>query len=80
MGVRAGGVGPAVAPGEVLSLCYWRGLSASLWICRKHCLYLEKIPTPMKIKLALPPTPPKIEEFYGHGGFPAEGTKNARRP
>ena len=45
--------------------------------------------TPIKIKLALPPplskkpqTPPpaKKEDFYGHGGFPAERTKKCQAP
>ena len=44
-----------------------------------------KIPTPIKIKLALPPppllkNPNKKEEFYGHGGFPAERTKKCQVP
>ena len=43
---------------------------------------VRKMPAPIKIKLALPhppsrkpqppPPPPLNEEFYGHGGFPAE--------
>ena len=47
---------------------------------------LRKIPAPIKIKSALPPAPqtqnppPKNEEFYGHGGFPAEERRNSRRP
>ena len=43
----------------------------------------EKIPTPIKIELALPPPPlprnPKHaaykEDFYGYGGFPVDGTE-----
>ena len=47
----------------------------------------QKIPAPIKIKLVLHPppppkkkSPPKRELFLGHGGCPAERTKNARRP
>ena len=42
-------------------------------------LYVRKILAPIKIKSALPPPQtqnppprPQNEEFYGHGGFPAE--------
>ena len=45
----------------------------------------RKIPAPIKIKSALPPQtpntpPPQNEEFYGHGGFPAERKHFSRCP
>ena len=52
-----------------------------------YLLFFGKIPTPIKIKLALPPphpkkprTPPSKEEFYGHGGFPTGRTQNCHAP
>ena len=33
-----------------------------------------------KIGTSTPPNPPSKEEFYGHGGFPAERTKNSQAP
>ena len=49
----------------------------------------QKIPAPIRIKLALPspkknnsppPQKKKNEEFYGHGGFPAERTQKSQVP
>ena len=40
------------------------------WFLRpQDALFLRKIRAPIKIKSALPPTPPKKGEFYGHGFY-----------
>ena len=42
---------------------------------------LRKVPAPIKIKSAvLPPPKKQNEEFYGHGGFPAERKQKANIP
>ena len=40
----------------------------------------NKIGTPPPPKPKLPPAPPENEEFYGHGGFPAERTQKFEAP
>ena len=61
---------------------------ARLGLVAAGCSYTRfvgKIPTPVKIKLALPPppskkaqNPPQKEEFYGQGGFSSR--KNQKMP
>ena len=48
---------------------FFQGFQGFIWEVKS----IRKIPAPIKIKSALPHQ--KNEEFYGHGGFPAERTQ-----